>query len=402
MMEKKNFMVNCDVCDARKVQEGSLKEYESIVINGDILLTNEESRRILGELPVTMNIDTVIESEEEYAVQSCNGSYEIKAGQQPEKKTLLLVNGDLKIAPGAQDVLKKYVCIHVNGNAVYPESIAPYLGEMKLNGRSICYPDDCMVLKDTFEADRYFPLRARENGRYFVQGKTVMVDEKLDAAELKKKNVQFVTPKAVLAESKIEDAITCFSEETELSVVKTGYAYVPESLTLDKGALRKYGSKLYVDGDLILDEDSTGLIEKLEAVQVEGDVELLLAQVPTFEKLESEYENMVIVKGRRVMNKVNTVVDQTLLDASPDGVCLKNCVNVMIDETVAPEEIRDKIQFKNCVNISCTPEQKSVVRLVAENVVSIRSDEDEKEFHIGDAVKSLLDSKVVNADTYIL
>ena len=51
MFEKKNFIVNCDVCDARKIQEESLSGYEQIILNTDFLLVDERSKSILNNLP---------------------------------------------------------------------------------------------------------------------------------------------------------------------------------------------------------------------------------------------------------------------------------------------------------------------------------------------------------------
>lgn len=38
MTNKKNLIINCDVCDCRKIDVETLTGYESIVLNGDILL----------------------------------------------------------------------------------------------------------------------------------------------------------------------------------------------------------------------------------------------------------------------------------------------------------------------------------------------------------------------------
>ena len=40
-LEKKTFILNCDVCDARKMKEEDLAAYEQIVINADVLIVNE-------------------------------------------------------------------------------------------------------------------------------------------------------------------------------------------------------------------------------------------------------------------------------------------------------------------------------------------------------------------------
>ena len=50
LFEKKNFVLNCSICDARKVKEEDLARYEHIIINSDVLLVNEESKSVLARL----------------------------------------------------------------------------------------------------------------------------------------------------------------------------------------------------------------------------------------------------------------------------------------------------------------------------------------------------------------
>ena len=52
MSEKKKFILNCDVCDARKIKEESLSEYEQIIINADLILVDEYSRDVFHRLPI--------------------------------------------------------------------------------------------------------------------------------------------------------------------------------------------------------------------------------------------------------------------------------------------------------------------------------------------------------------
>ena len=61
MFEKKNYIVNCDVCDTRKITQESLSGYEQIVINADLLLVDENSRAILNRLPLICNADETLD-----------------------------------------------------------------------------------------------------------------------------------------------------------------------------------------------------------------------------------------------------------------------------------------------------------------------------------------------------
>ena len=101
MEEKKTFIINCDICDARKVNEETLAEYEKIIINGDVLVVDGRSKEIVNRLPIVYNGDQVMELEQDTEFVVCNGACEISGDVSVPKKTLLVVNGTLTIHPGS-------------------------------------------------------------------------------------------------------------------------------------------------------------------------------------------------------------------------------------------------------------------------------------------------------------
>ena len=49
MFNKKNFMLNCDVCDTRKMKEEDYSSYEKMMINAEVMIVNEASKSILNK-----------------------------------------------------------------------------------------------------------------------------------------------------------------------------------------------------------------------------------------------------------------------------------------------------------------------------------------------------------------
>ena len=43
MEKKKRYLLNCEVCDARKMHENLFDPYDEVVINADVLLVNAVS-----------------------------------------------------------------------------------------------------------------------------------------------------------------------------------------------------------------------------------------------------------------------------------------------------------------------------------------------------------------------
>lgn len=410
MFEKKNLVVNCDVCDARKIDEESLSHYEQIIINTDILLVDERSRTILNKLPMVCNADETLDMEGEVSLISTNGNYEISGSTQLAGKTVISVNGNLSVRPGTEKVMENILKICVNGSARYPESMAPFMDKLSVNGEVRCIPDGCIELKPVFAIDRYFPLRARQDGRYYVAEKVVLADTDVDMAALGAKNVGFVTERFLVREELILQAVGMFEENVQMDVIPSGFAYVEEGAELNEALLQKYGQNLYIDGDLTLTRDSESCLHRVEKLIIKGNVRLLKRQEEAFSRVDASYENLVFVKGRYVSNKPRIVVDAALLEASPDGVEIGNCAILKVEKDVKPELILERLSVGNCARAFCSPEQRSALQLVCKNVAGIsdgeKKDGEEGDEEAGDGILGMLkkaaDSKIVNADSYIL
>ena len=311
MFEKKNYIVNCDVCDTRKITQESLSGYEQIVINADLLLVDENSRAILNRLPLICNADETLDVEGEVSVICANGSYEISGDTRIEDQTVICVNGDLSVRSGTQKVLEKILKISVNGSAKYPESMAPFLNRLAVNGSVQCIPDGCIELKPVFTIDRFFPLRARQNGSYYVDEKVVLMDPEADVESLVAKNVRFVTKRFLVRQELISRSIALFEESVEMDVIPTGFAFVDGDTELTDALLQKHGTRLYIDGDLNLKDGSENCLERLDALCVKGNVRLLKRQEEAFSRVDATYEALVFVKGRYIMEGL-VILHETL------------------------------------------------------------------------------------------
>lgn len=411
MAEKKKLLVNCDLCDTRKLKEEDYSHFEQIAVNADIVLVNENSKSILNRLPVSFNNDKTIElpSDVDVNVKTVNGSYKITGDTMAGEHTLLIVNGSLTIEPGTEEILKKYEQILVNGNLSYPKSLEGYIGKLTVNGSVAAYPDGCVVLdKKSFTMDKYFPLRARENSIYYAKKNVIIKDESVDVGKLVSKNVQFITQTLVLPESKIEECACIFDEKTEFIVVPEGMKLIADDVVLDEKLIQREGKQLFVYGNLEVDgkADMESISNSLKKLIVKGSVTIKEEQVEAFQKIEAEYEKMDIIDNRREMkNLVKARIDRALLENCEDGIRVCNAAMVVIDQEVEPVLILEKLRLKNCAKVFCSKEQESAVSAVATNVAVIGEAAEGDETGIGGIlgmIKSAADTKFVNADTYIM
>ena len=60
------------------------------------------------------------------------------------------------------------------------------MGSLSVNGTTVVYPDDAILLKNTFVVDRAFILRSKSS-KYFAQRCVVLIDTDLDVDELVRK-----------------------------------------------------------------------------------------------------------------------------------------------------------------------------------------------------------------------
>lgn len=415
----KKMIINCGECDARNVSEETLAAYESIVINcGDVLVT-PESRALLNRYNVTMNCGSTLEIPAGVKLSKVNGSAQIKSTDEVEGTYYLSVNGNLEIGPDTQKVLEHYVGISVNGTVNYPESMSRFLGMMNVNGSTSCYPDNAIILKRNAIIDRLFALRAKSS-LYWSAKRMIMVDPQLDAARLAAKGATFSSKEVILAESKVEDMIELIDEKAQIVIVPDGTAVVLDDLELNELTVKKYGAKLYVIGDVKVGSDAEQVLGSLEYLNVRGDiavVEALKTQLmAVLTEVSGDVKIMKLPKGRHIEDKMSLRISKWLLEQEKDGICVSDCMKVILDEDIPNELILDKLSISDCMEVKCSPEQEAAVAAVCEDVLAIGgmknimgNGEENGDLGIGDMIKGilggakdLLNTKVINAGDYVI
>lgn len=404
MSEPKTMVINCALCDATQTREETLQAYDQVVINAATVLVSEESVQLLHRYNVSLNAAAVYTVPAGCRPKIQNGRYTISGDRAPERPTALMVNGALTIQPGSKEALRGYAAILVNGSVSCPESLSGQLPQLQVNGSTIIYPDNAILLKRTFVVDPVFVLRAKK-ADYFAQRRVVLVDDGLDVAALADKGVKFLTRQAIVAQPLLEQAIPLFDDETEIVAVPQGCAFVNDDLKLTDAALRKHGTKLYVNGNLLLTTDASHALGQLEYLKVNGTVLLPASLLESFEALNAEYNDLKVVKGTLVTDRPAIKVGLDALQQE-DGLELMDCAAVTLSPDLPPQLIREKLAISDCAVVNCTPEQRDAVEAVSQDVAAIEDGTD------GDAdagsplgfLKDLFSGKrkMVNAANYQL
>ena len=408
----KKMVINCSHCDARKVSEETLAAYESIMINASTVLVSSETKERLNRHGVVMNCASVLELDEDVEVSTSNGSAKIMSNDTVTGKRHLTVNGSLEIGSGTEKVLEQYVGILVNGTVLCPESISAHLGRIKVNGTVDTYPDNAIILKRNAVIDRLFALRAK-NSLYWSAKRMIMVDPLLDAAVLEKKGATFSTKQVIIAESKVESMINLIDEKAEIIIVPDGTAVVLDDVELNEMILKKYGTKLYIIGDLKVQAAGADILAQMEYLNIRGDAyapeELKQQLMAAITEISGTVKVLKRPKGRHFADKMSLRLSKWLVEQEPDGISVADCIQVKLDEDIPNDMILNKLSFNDCMKIKCSPEQEAAVAAVSEDVLTIGEGGGEDGMGIGDMVKNalgvgkeLLETKMINAAEYVL
>ncbi|MGN0715850.1 MAG: hypothetical protein ACI4LN_08495 [Anaerovoracaceae bacterium] len=403
MFQKKNLVVNCDVCDTRKMKEEDYTGYESITINADLVLVSSESKSVLARFPVVQNCDAVLEVGASVPVNVINGPYEITPETAAADQMAMVINGSLHVETGSEHILEQYEKILVNGSAEIPENLAGFLSKIQVNGSVNVYPADCTVLEEAFIMDKFFPLRACRGSRFYAGEEVVIWDKAVDLKKLVEKQIRFVTPRLILPESMVEDSAELFDIQTEYVVAPEGLELVYGDTVLNQDLIREKGSSLFIYGDLEVEPgaDMNILAAQIERLVVTGSVTVSEAQEEAYLRIGAACSKLNVTKGKILKNGIKVKVDQMLLDRSPEGIEIRNTASVIIADDVTPEAILDKLSIINCASVICSKMQESAVTAVSVNAGSIGEKGSE-----GDAVSGLFamlkDARIMNGDTCIL
>ncbi len=392
----KKLKIQCNLCDMRKASEETLAAYEKIEIFANMLLVNPRAKALLAKYPVGMNCNSVLEVEDEARLKIVNGVEEISGSNPADGKVILIVNGRLTVGNGAEEVLKSYQRILVNGVVVYPESLSGALGMMTVNGTSVCYPDGAVVLKRNAVIDRTFALRAR-NRLYWAERRLVMVAPELNPEKLKAKGARFSSQSAIVAESKAEDLIELIDEKAEIILVPDGTAVITDDLTLDDASCRRYGRRMYVTGDLTVGADSREVLEQMEYLCVLGNASVAPGLRDTLLSVGQIAGAVRVLQGRKISDSSTVHISRWMLEREQDGIGISDCATVILDEDLDQELIANRLRIYDCAKVVCTPTQRDAVGMVCTDVAVISTGDDDDARPAEDP-----DTVVVNAGKYVL
>lgn len=378
MMEnKKTLKVNAAICDVRKITEDILSIYDSVEINAATIISNQAAQILLGKYHAQLNGANVQILPDDTRFATFNGKVVISPSAAiPDEKIFQIINGFLDIEPGSENALKGYTKIVVNGFVTCPKSLADMAGGLlTVNGRFDTYPDGCIRLKNTAILDRFFHLRAKQGGVYYASKRIVALSPEINFEKLAEKNVQFITKKLLVSESLAEAAVPFFDEKVNISVFPDGCAYVGDDAVLDDALVKRYGTSLYIDGDLTIPAGAAGLLDQIKFLKVDGSLLVSRSLKERVLSMDIEYDGFDVVGGTLIADASSHTITAYMLEHAEDGLSAIHCSHVSIDASVTPELLREKlVSIIGCASVSCaTDDQVSALALagILKDVASV-------------------------------
>lgn len=367
----KKLVIDTMFCDLRKMQESTLAQYDSIRISAMIVMTNARARELMSRYPFEMDCMHTLDLDDETTLNTLNGKTLFTGRNTPNGRQYLVVNGMMTITPDAGDALRQYMGMMINGMVYCPDSLATVLAsKAAVNGKVETYPDGAVVLRSNAVLDRAFALRAEPGRLYWAAKRLIAVDSALDGEELAARGVRFAAREAYLAESLAESLAPLFDPDTQLTILPDGVTVEQDDLTLNGTALRRLGDSLVVLGDLRLTEDCAEALSNLEYLQVEGDIYLPESLADALDAVtETLFDGEVhYLAGKPLYGKMELTVDQSLLDAFPDGLTLVDCKSVTLAASLTSAAVLEHLAFYDCKDITCPAALESAVRAVSTGV----------------------------------
>lgn len=375
MENKKNLKINAAVCDVRKVTEEYLSHYGSVKISTTVLITSPEAQAVLGKCGVKIYTVYIINMEKDIRFSVINGPMTISARQTVSGQTpAALINGPVTLEPGCEEVLDSYAFLVINGPVTCPESMTSLLSGFQINGPIRAYPDGAIPigLKRNTVLDRVFHLRARQDALYFASNKVIALAPDINFGKLAEKNVRFAAKRLLVAESLAESAVPLFDEKTDIEVLPDGCAYVDDDAVLDETLLRRYGGKLYIDGDLTINAGSAAALDQVSYLRVDGDLLVTKSMRDRVLGMGLIYDELYIVGSTLINDRRSVEVSAAMLEDAEDGVSLVDCDQVKFAEDITPALLKEKLAgLTDCSLVTCTKEQRPVLEAIARDVAQI-------------------------------
>jgi hypothetical protein len=391
---ERHLKVNTALCDMLSTKPEAIEAYDSIKINCAMCMTTARTRHLLSRGKIKINTAEVIEipTDEDVKVVTVNGGKKMTAVfEAPKDPTVLLVNGGLVIEDSEKKSLDQYKAVVINGGVLHPMSFDT--SNFYINGGAMPYPDGAILILQGLELTDAFIRTAVPGATYFVQGMPgdmghigddpknavsgvfkstgLRALEPIDLEALKSKNIRFYTGWVTTMEENAEVLMQMVEGNMGCTIIPRGYKLM-EGGRLDMLAVLRFGKRIFVDGNLMIDGEDADALDAVEDLQVMGSVCIVDSVADIFFEKCRKYGKLTVYKGEWVdINNEASTIDREMLEEFEDGATFHVAnASVEISPDVTPELLSEKtheILLNNSALVIGQDLQKAIRKKVRNN-----------------------------------
>ncbi|QHW33554.1 hypothetical protein GZH47_23995 [Paenibacillus rhizovicinus] len=354
---EKHLTVNTTIFDMISTTPEIINAYDEIRVNCTICLTTSRTRELLAGTKFAVNTTQLVDvgTEEPIRVMTYNGLEVLNAKvTAPTEPTIVVANGALIIEDSDKKTFDQYKGIYVNGFVLHPRTLDT--SNFVINGTMIPYPDGAVLLFQGLKLTNAFLKSASQGSVYFVLGipsnmdnfgnellgkSQVMLKEAgitavdpLDLEVLSNKNIRFDTCWVTVSEENAEQLLPLIEGYIGMTIIPSGFKFMRGGV-LDSLAIRRFGNRIYVDGDLQIHAGEADALAAIEQLQVNGSVLVADSLADAFFAKCSHYGELSVYKGEWIEHVGSEVLlDREMLETLVDGATFRfeqSIVEVAID-----------------------------------------------------------------------
>ena len=245
MLDKKRLVVNCEICDTRKLKEKVYSDYEQIVVNADTIIVNEESKAVFNRLPIIMNNKEVIALSDTCVILDStfvmDKYFPIKAREGKEyfvSEEVVIAEKNIDI----QKLLQKNVQIKTKKLGLPECKVEDCAMVFDEGTEFIVVPDEMSIISENSRINK--ELIAKHGKQLFVYGNAEFDEEDMCVCDEIEKLV--VKGTVILKENQLAAFQSIDAEYDKLEIIKGAQIRNQVFVKIDNDMLETLGENLQV------------------------------------------------------------------------------------------------------------------------------------------------------------
>ena len=296
-LDEKLLQINCNIACLLKDRAGMLNQYDKVSINCATLIASEEVNATLAQKDASVNAsNTYICDVQGDIIEIASGT--ALDGNANYENRFLVSNGDLILRETGAEALEKATGMVVPGTLYSPASL-PASALAKVRGTKKSYPAGMCPLIGSFALESLIKRIPSDQTKVWVSGKVSALDEKV-MLEAEKTGLKIACSSLFTYEGLDSRFGGMFDTESK-TLVPDGFEIIKIS-SLSPEIVALYGTKLYIQGDVTLEESNASCLDELEEVIIKGCASLPASLAAPFRRI-GKADSYFIYEG--YLRKIN-------------------------------------------------------------------------------------------------